>query len=160
MKINPIDRFEVKVIPEPNSGCWIWTGCITKDGYGRFHDGTRVRNAHTYSYEYHGGVIPDRFHVDHLCRVRHCVNPRHLEAVPPRINLLRGMGWAGLHSRRTHCPKGYLLLGDNCIIETDRGSSHRRCRTCKNQRQFKFNRVRRGKEVTQYVPRRIITDQY
>src|SRR3990167_8653067 len=141
--------FEQKYIPEPMSGCWIWIGCLIKSGYGRFYDGNKVRNAQQISYEHWKGPIPKGYHTDHLCRNRACVNPDHLEAVPPRVNLLRGIGFPAIYAKRTHCPKGHPYGVSNCIEEVDRGYIHRRCRICKNARQFRYNRRVRGKEVTQ-----------
>ena len=142
-----LQLFEKKIMPVPFSGCWLWLAAVNKsDGYARFNGGdTNTRNAHAVSYEHFKGAVPKGYHVDHLCRVRSCVNPDHLEAVPARINLLRGIGWAAIHSQRTHCPKGHPYAGDNLVTELDRNYSRRRCRTCKNARQFSYNRwVRKG----------------
>ena len=70
--------------------CWLWTGGISHKGYGLFRlRGTHVA-AHRYSYEKTVGEIPKGLQLDHLCRVRHCVNPSHLEAVTARENVIRG----------------------------------------------------------------------
>lgn len=76
------------------NGCWLWTGATSPQGYGRFNAGLRedARNvlAHRWSYEHHVGPIPDGLDLDHLCRVRHCVNPEHLEPVTRQENVQRG----------------------------------------------------------------------
>src|SRR3990167_896022 len=141
-----LKQFESKFIPEPNSGCWIWTASLNRTGYARLSDSGQ---AHRQAYEHWQEQIPDGLDLDHLCRVRCCVNPFHLEAVPRRINLLRGIGFPAIHAKKTHCPKGHPYEDSNCIEEKDRGYIHRRCRICKNARQFKYNRRVRGKEVTQ-----------
>lgn len=70
-------------------GCWLWNGHRESNGYGRFrHDGRRS-GAHRFAYEAEVGPIPDGLTIDHLCRVRHCVNPAHLEAVTSRENTRR-----------------------------------------------------------------------
>jgi hypothetical protein len=88
-----MDRFWKKV--EKSEGCWIWTGALDKDGYGIFKiglfaDGTR-RNvrAHRFAYEMEFGPIPVGLALDHLCRVRACVRPVHLEPVETRENRKR-----------------------------------------------------------------------
>lgn len=72
--------------------CWLWDGCIHPvTGYGQFGaKGTRL--VHRISYQYSVGPIPKGLHLDHLCRVRPCVNPKHLEPVTPRENIARGNG--------------------------------------------------------------------
>lgn len=69
--------------------CWLWTGAIDRDGYGQFwSDGAMVK-AHRFAHELHVGPVPDDLTIDHLCRVRNCVNPAHLEAVTIQVNLSR-----------------------------------------------------------------------
>lgn len=66
------------ISPEPNSGCWLWTGAVNPHGYGQITiDGQTVR-AHRVSYEAYKGKIPGRSHVLHKCDIPSCVNPEHL----------------------------------------------------------------------------------
>ena len=70
--------------------CWIWQKSKDKNGYGRAHAaGRRTVQAHCAYYEKHKGPIPKGYEVDHLCFVTSCVNPNHLEAVPPIVNQRR-----------------------------------------------------------------------
>ncbi len=74
-----------------DDGCWAWTGALFENGYGAFWDtnnDTNVR-AHRAAYQLLRGAIPEGLELDHLCRVRHCVNPHHLEAVTRSENLRR-----------------------------------------------------------------------
>lgn len=119
-----LQRFERFHIPEPNSGCWLWIGTLEKTtGYGRFMYGT----AHVWSYTKFVGPIKPGLEIDHLCRMRSCVNPKHLEAVTPRVNVLRGEGVAAINARKTHCPAGHTLTGSNLRVDADR---RRHCKLC------------------------------
>src|SRR5438874_924042 len=80
-------RFENLYEPEPTSGCWIWTSILGKAGYGLFWLDGRFTNAHRVSYLLKHGSIPDGKELDHLCRVRCCVNPQHLEPVSHKENV-------------------------------------------------------------------------
>lgn len=109
--------------------CWLWKHA-TVNGYGLARPPKAVGGSalvHRRAYELTRGPIPAGAVLDHLCRNRACFNPDHLEAVSEQTNLLRGEGWAGRNARRTECPKGHALTGDNLRI-TNRGE--RRCREC------------------------------
>lgn len=109
------ERFWNKVMPEPNSGCWLWIGSTEGGGYGNVRFNGPTRKAHRVSFEMLVGEIPDGLELDHLCRVRCCVNPLHLEPVTHAENVRRGE--SGLRqSNRTHCPSGHAYEGDNLKI--------------------------------------------
>ena len=71
-----LERFEIKV-HRNEFGCWLWIGALNRSGYGLFNK----TKAHRFAYQMFVGPIEDGMHIDHLCRVRNCVNPSHLEAV-------------------------------------------------------------------------------
>jgi len=107
------------------SGCWLWTGWGTHDGYGRFAVTQKVKfSAHRFAYELYRGPIPLGRTLDHLCRVRRCVNPAHLEPVSLRENILRGEGLAALNASKTHCPEHLV----NLVLLNSKGD--RGCRLC------------------------------
>ena len=93
------ERFWEKVDVGHPLGCWLWTGALTRD-YGSFWLDGNQRPAHRYSYELLRGPIPDGLQMDHLCRVKHCVNPDHLDPVTPATNLRRAPLWTGNAAHR------------------------------------------------------------
>jgi hypothetical protein len=84
------DRF-IQKIHRADDGCWLWTGGKNENGYPLLWDADKhgMIRAHRFIYEIWHGPIPTGLVLDHLCRVRHCVNPQHLEAVTCSENLLR-----------------------------------------------------------------------
>lgn len=113
-----------------DDGCWLWRGDTNDKGYGRFYVVGRHRPAHTWSYEHFVGPIPDGLEPDHLCRVRNCVNPEHLEPVTHRENSQRAA------YSRTHCVKGHPLPGPNA-------HGRRVCRPCANERSRAYKKRKR-----------------
>lgn len=79
MKRKPIaDRFWPKVNKVPN-GCWLWTGAMTKKGYGWFTiEAGCTRLAHRIAWSLTNGEIPDGLCILHRCDIPLCVNPEHL----------------------------------------------------------------------------------
>jgi hypothetical protein len=72
------ERFDSKWVPEPNSGCYLWTAARDRRGYGYFTVAGRLGRAHRYAYQRAGGCIPDGMCVCHSCDTPECVNPDHL----------------------------------------------------------------------------------
>ena len=110
------------------NGCWLWTGPLA-GGYpllgGRDY-------AHRVAYTLWVGPIPEGLTLDHLCRTPACVNPKHLEPVTLRENILRGTSPAARNAAVTRCPAGHQYDQSNTHI-TKSGSRH--CRTCHRERE-------------------------
>jgi HNH endonuclease len=130
-----------KLLRNPQTECWEWTGSRNHAGYGVIWyggspaDGGRGYRAHRVAYELFVGPIPDGLSLDHLCRVKHCVNPEHLEPVTQRENIMRSpVAVAALQAARTHCIHGHPFAGDNLRIYTRRKGVERVCRTCERGR--------------------------
>lgn len=133
-----IERFLKYVQVDQKTQCWLWTGSLNVHGYGQFHDSDRSpKNVHAFrwAYEYFKGLLPTGHEPDHLCRVRRCVNPDHLEAVPGRVNKLRGISPAAINARKTHC-----IHGHNEWASAGRNGG-RRCAACHREN---VNRRRAG----------------
>lgn len=107
--------------------CWEWTAGLNREGYVNIHRDGRQQRGHRYFYETLVGPIPPKLDLDHLCRIRKCVNPRHTEPVTRQVNILRGIGLPAQRAKRTHCPKGHEYSPEN-IIRTKR--NERVCREC------------------------------
>ncbi len=106
--------------------CWLWTD-HRRDGYGSIYgEDKRNQYAHRIAYTIIRGPIPEGLQIDHLCRVRHCVNPKHLEPVTAYENWRRGNGPAAINARRTHCKRGHPFTAENTRMK----QSSRVCRQC------------------------------
>jgi len=102
--VRPQERFwhfvvvgEIPAHREDLGPCWEWQGSRA-NGYGLFRMG-HTRYAHICAYEWLVGRVPEGKELDHLCRVRYCVNPDHLEAVTHRQNMIRSTNY--IDGRRT-----------------------------------------------------------
>lgn len=87
---------------------------------------------HRYTYEAANGPIKATLQIDHLCRNRACCNPKHLEAVTQRVNILRGKGFPARHALVTSCPAGHAYTPANTYVSS---RNQRICRACKAARE-------------------------
>jgi hypothetical protein len=132
------ERFARLISPEPNTGCWLWTGAHGGNGYGKFKTNkTTTWWAHRLAWTLHKGPIPTGMMVCHHCDTPICVNPDHLFIGDAAANL-RDMTAKGRrvnsNDLKTHCPKGHAYTKENTYIGT-RGASRRgtwrACRICR-----------------------------
>jgi hypothetical protein len=122
------------------NGCWIWRGKRrTKGGYATYQNTT----AHRFVYKQLVGDVRADWDVDHLCRVRDCVNPEHLEAVTRRENLMRGNTRTAQRAAQTHCVHGHEFTPQNTYIKRN---GCRACRKCHSRAVIQSKQRKRAKE--------------
>lgn len=110
-----------------SDGCWLWAGHTEKNGYGRFRAQGKMKWAHRAARELFVGPIPKGKELDHLCRVPACVNPKHLEPVTHKENMLRSpLGAPVMYRSKKACPQGHAYSLENTYVF--RGMRY--CRTC------------------------------
>lgn len=122
-------KLAVRLRIDPETGCWLWTGALTVDGYGQvpWPPGSRkMHRAHRLVWTLLSGSIPDGMVLDHLCRVRHCVNPDHMEVVTQSENARRLGGAPNTNGR---CRNGrHAWIPANIYVHPLRGNQA--CRRC------------------------------
>lgn len=131
-----LDRIE----PVPPSECWVWMGAVNNHGYGSMYLNRHTQLVHRIAYESAFGPIPKGLTVDHLCRIRSCVNPAHMELVSLCENILRGNSPTAQLARRRVCPK--------CGGPFEPGHGARFCRHCYNARQRSYMSTYRPDHTT------------
>lgn len=106
---------------DPERGCWLWQGAVRADGYGAIAVEGRTLRVHRVVWTILRGDIPDGMELDHLCRVRHCANPDHLEPVTHAVNQQRSL------TRLGPCKRDHP---ESAQVRTRTGA--RQCRACQN----------------------------
>jgi len=127
-----MERIAPKVQKIPG-GCWLWIGAKDYGGYPIvwLNAGRRGARVHRLMYERYRGPIPEGLTLDHLCRVRSCVNPDHLEPCTAGENARRSPDapyWK--RAAQTHCKRGHAFSESNTLLHHGR----RECRACNAQR--------------------------
>lgn len=119
-------RFFDKV--SKTKSCWNWNGYVTNSGYGQFRFEGKTQKAHRVSYILEHGAIPNGLVIDHLCKNKRCVNPKHLEAVSQKENVNRGLAGKVNNSQasKSYCPKGHEYSRTNKY-------GHRLCGKCRSE---------------------------
>ena len=114
--------------------CWLWGMAIDTTGYGvlgRKENGKiKKYYAHRVMYEVAKGKIPKGHSIDHLCRIRRCINPKHLEAVTPRENNYRGNSPKWIAYRNGTCVKGH----DKSNFQLRKNGKTVRCKKCRSEK--------------------------
>lgn len=101
-------RLAVKIAVNPGTGCWEWTAVRQPDGYGKAKWNGRMVSVHRLGYQLLVGPIPEGLEIDHLCRVRNCVNPSHMEPVTHAENVRRT--YAAIDGgREGECVNGHTI---------------------------------------------------
>jgi len=136
---DPIARFEERIIKDDND-CWLWQGKLNGWGYAVFKIDAKSTLVHRWAYEHFKGPISEEVVLDHLCKVRRCVNPDHLRAVTNTAN-----------SQRTHCFRGHPLTDSNARILSN---GYRRCRICCEQNRQLY----RQQQAHQNSPAKIVLE--
>jgi hypothetical protein len=128
-------------VPEPNSGCWLWTSAERGNRlkYGSMSIGNNAKFAHRASYEAFVGEIPKNKFVLHKCDTPLCVNPDHLFLGTLKDNMsdCKNKNRNPRYLRRTHCKKGHPLSENNILISKYKGVSTPYCKTCSRARDRK-----------------------
>jgi hypothetical protein len=116
------------------SDCWMWKGTISDGGYAHvvWTGSPNTRRVHRIVYQLLVGPIPSGLTLDHLCRVKSCVNPSHLEPVTMKENNLRSMSLSAINARKTHCIRGHDLNNPDLVY---RRRGWRDCTICRLLRQ-------------------------
>lgn len=128
-----LERIEIRLQVDMETGCHRWTGSKDRDGYGLVTVGGKRRRVHREVYERATGqAIPYGYVIDHVkargCAHRDCCNPAHLEAVPVAVNSQRVNPW---NAAKQDCPKGHPYDDDNMAVYVGSdGYVRRYCRTC------------------------------
>lgn len=139
---DPLVRFTKSYVVDEQTGCWNWIGRLHgyKHGYAVFCIRQDRHQAHRWSYERFIGPIPKDLQIDHLCKNTKCVNPKHLEPVTQRENVLRGSSTAAVRAKQTHCTHGHAFDAANTHI-TPKG--RRRCRACDRAAYYRYGKQKR-----------------
>lgn len=112
------------------TSCWV-SSLAGPTGYSYVSLlGGRQRLGHIVTYEHYVAPIPIGYQVDHLCRVRKCVNPEHLEAVTQQVNIARSGAWSAVSRRLRRCKYGHDTTD---AYVTKQG--FRQCRICNKNRE-------------------------
>jgi hypothetical protein len=135
-----IDRL-LKRCEEDENGCWLWQGATRPDGYFQIMEiGRALKPGHRVAYEYFRAEIPAGLVLDHLCFVRHCVNPWHLEPVTQYVNVHRSDSPWALNARKTHCNAGHEFTPENTYMR----AGGRSCRECRNEASRRHRARKKG----------------
>lgn len=152
-------RFWQKVEKTPE--CWVWTGAVTHDGYGRVRVGGQEYLAARHLYEETCGDVGSDEVLYHECGNPACVRPDHMSVRTCREFTEISAGPTSTNARRMRCSHGHPLEGDNLYLDPE---GKRKCRTCmrriQEERAARFTGPRRPKPTRVVLAREMETSTF
>lgn len=131
MKPSDLKEHIKKRITVNSKGCWVWNLSLSRGGYAQTNIEGKSWRVHRLSYTVYKGKIPEKLQLDHLCRVRNCVNPNHLEAVSAKENLARSpITYSSINKQKKVCKRGHPFKNENLKVYNYKGSVRRICVIC------------------------------
>ena len=126
------NRLFNKLTYAEDSTCWLWNGTKDWNGYGKIRFNNKMQYVHRVAFQLFKGPLAKGLVVDHICNIKSCVNPIHLQLITQTANVLRSNAFSGINHRKQFCPKGHKLQIPNLDpSELKRGG--RRCLICSQQ---------------------------
>lgn len=123
----------------PFSGCWVWMNHLDRDGYAGLVVNRKYNVIHRHSYKLFFGEIPNGLELDHLCKVRCCVNPHHLEPVTHQENAVR-IFYGRSKDRDKYCSNGHERNETNTYITK---TNKKYCKICNKVSLLKYREKNR-----------------
>lgn len=149
IKLSYFDEVRFWLQVEQWGVCWIWTGSMQGNGYGRFAANSERYMAHRVAYSLVKGPIPDKLDIHHTCGNTLCCNPAHLQPLDRKTHLADNTeaGVAYINKHKTQCSNGHPFTEENTYWH----EGHRQCKICKRKRlrEFQENKAAREGRVMQ-----------
>lgn len=155
-----LQRWLGRIIIDAETGCWLWPGCLTVQGYAKVGEADgRVRLLHRVLYEELVGPLDADTLLHHTCEVRRCVYPEHLQPTTRAEHLVRfhreqvdGAMQAAIaaspvnkRQHKTHCPQGHEYTPENTYIYPPNGAQ--KCRTCGRMFTARYEAKKRASQI-------------
>lgn len=139
---------------DTETSCMLWTRCLDKCGYGKFRssDMRGETLVHRAAFKLWCGEIPDGMEIDHICKTRNCINPKHLRAVTHAQNIATG-DYKTNHRNavKSRCSRGHEFTPENTIVRSTKIGIARACRECRRLTRARRERACHGLDIREVM---------